>query len=168
MRERLKDPDIQTGLRALPAPLITKIKSLAGQDETEVRNFVNKELTGTDKTTLFVKDAILMSFAVEQGLTGSRVPVFTQKVVGPILDPRAYDPNTYDKLLESRQKKLVDVFYDNGFDDNDIAKISRIQPISAAPSKTAETVIVDGKTYSRPANFTDQQWAAYKAEVGAK
>jgi len=31
-----------------------------------------------------------------------------------------------------------------------------------------ETVTVNGKTYSRPANFTDQQWKSYKQAVGAK
>ena len=139
LRTRLKDPEIQAGLLAVPAPLITKLKSLVGQDEDVVRSFVNKELTGSDKTTLFIKDAVLMSFAVEQGLTGSRVPVFTQKIVGPILDPRAYPPKVYDSLLESREKKLTDVFYDNNFDDNDIAKISRIQPTGATPKTVAPT-----------------------------
>ena len=31
-----------------------------------------------------------------------------------------------------------------------------------------ETVTVGGQTYSRPANFTDQQWADYKRSVGAQ
>lgn len=31
-----------------------------------------------------------------------------------------------------------------------------------------DTVNVGGKTYSRPANFTDEQWNAYKQSVGAK
>jgi hypothetical protein len=136
LRQRLKDPEIQAGLLAVPAPLITKLKSLVGQDEAQVRSFVDKELTGSDKTTLFIKDAVLMSFVVEQGLTGSRVPVFTQKIVGPILDPRAYPPKVYDSLLESREKKLTDVFYDNNFDDNDISKISRIQPVGVQTQAT--------------------------------
>jgi len=38
--------------------------------------------------------------------------------------------------------------------------------VPAAPS--ANSVMVGGKTYTRPANFTDAQWSAYKQSVGAK
>lgn len=34
--------------------------------------------------------------------------------------------------------------------------------------KTPESVVVGGKTYTRPANFSDQQWSDYKKAVGAK
>ena len=37
-----------------------------------------------------------------------------------------------------------------------------------APGAKPETVTVGGKTHSRPPNFTDAQWAAYKKDVGAK
>lgn len=37
---------------------------------------------------------------------------------------------------------------------------------TAAPS--GNTVNVGGQTYTRPANFTDEQWNAYKQSVGAK
>jgi len=36
------------------------------------------------------------------------------------------------------------------------------------PEKKRDTAIVGGKTYLRPANFTDEQWNAYKQAVGAK
>ena len=32
----------------------------------------------------------------------------------------------------------------------------------------SDTVTVGGKTYSRPANFTDKQWEDYKKSTGAK
>jgi hypothetical protein len=35
------------------------------------------------------------------------------------------------------------------------------------PSPTANSVTVDGKVYTRPTNFTDQQWNEYKKSVGA-
>lgn len=35
-----------------------------------------------------------------------------------------------------------------------------------APSKKQDSVTVDGKTYSRPTSFTDQQWEAYKRDIG--
>lgn len=37
-----------------------------------------------------------------------------------------------------------------------------------APSAAANTVKVGGQTYTRPANFTDAQWNAYKQSVGAR
>ena len=40
---------------------------------------------------------------------------------------------------------------------------------TAAPAApTANSVTVGGQTYTRPANFTDAQWSAYKQSVGAK
>ena len=41
-------------------------------------------------------------------------------------------------------------------------------PTGAAPAPAANTVKVGGQTYTRPANFSDAQWAAYKQSVGAK
>lgn len=136
LRERLKDPEIQTGLLSYPAPLLQKVKSLFGQSlsEGDVRSFVDQNLTSNDKTTLFIKDAILAGFKVEQGLTGTRVPVFTQKVVGPILDPRNYKPETYDKLLATREKELYGTGEDYGFDKNEMDAIARTASARAAVS----------------------------------
>jgi len=41
-------------------------------------------------------------------------------------------------------------------------------PVGAPPAPSANTVKVGGQTYTRPANFSDAQWAAYKQSVGAK
>lgn len=41
-------------------------------------------------------------------------------------------------------------------------------PVGAPPAPVANTVKVGGQTYTRPANFSDAQWAAYKQSVGAK
>lgn len=130
LRDRLRDPEVQTGLRAIPAPTITKLRSLIGRETTEgdIMSVINSpELAGSDKTTLFIKDAILAAFKIEQGLTGTRVPVFTQRTVGPILDPRAYSPETYDKLLETRQKELYGRGRDYGFDEKELSAIARVQ-----------------------------------------
>jgi hypothetical protein len=62
----------------------------------------------------------------------SRVPVFTQKTVGPILDPRAYSPETYDKLLETRQKELFGRGKDYGFDEGEMSAIARVQGMPGA------------------------------------
>jgi len=36
------------------------------------------------------------------------------------------------------------------------------------PETSVDSVTVGGQTYNRPANFTDEQWAAYKQSVGAQ
>jgi hypothetical protein len=41
-------------------------------------------------------------------------------------------------------------------------------PTGAPPAPAANRVKVGDKTYDRPANFSDAQWAAYKQSVGAK
>jgi hypothetical protein len=43
-------------------------------------------------------------------------------------------------------------------------------PTEIAPTALPRpnSVIVGGKTYTRPANFTDDQWVAYKQSVGAQ
>lgn len=41
-------------------------------------------------------------------------------------------------------------------------------PPPSSSEKTPESVVVGGKTYTRPANFSDQQWSDYKKAVGAK
>ena len=41
-------------------------------------------------------------------------------------------------------------------------------PAGAPPAASANSVVVGGKTYTRPANFTDSQWGAYKQSVGAQ
>jgi hypothetical protein len=39
---------------------------------------------------------------------------------------------------------------------------------ATAPTPTANSITVGGQTYTRPANFTDAQWSAYKQSVGAR
>lgn len=39
---------------------------------------------------------------------------------------------------------------------------------SNSRSGRVESVTINGKTYARPANFTDQQWAAYKKAMGVE
>lgn len=41
-------------------------------------------------------------------------------------------------------------------------------PVGAPPAPASNSVKVGSQTYTRPANFTDAQWAAYKQSVGAK
>ena len=48
-------------------------------------------------------------------------------------------------------------------------KVEDTRPISFESTYSrGETANVGGQTYTRPSNFTDQQWADYKKAVGAE
>jgi hypothetical protein len=76
------------------------------------------------------------------------------------------------QYLDSAQKKAVDDKKALGV----VVKNYRLNPDNVFGPETAETppapspnsVTVGGKTYTRPANFTDAQWSAYKQSVGAQ
>lgn len=56
-----------------------------------------------------------------------------------------------------------------GLNKNNIFYSATEQAPSGAPAApSATSVTVGGKTYSRPANFTDAQWSQYKQSVGAQ
>jgi hypothetical protein len=67
-----------------------------------------------------------------------------------------------NKLLKSAstQSPTAQMFLDN------VQKLSTETPAPASPSPNSVTV--GGQTYTRPANFTDAQWNAYKQSVGAR
>ena len=115
LQRQLADPEVQKGLLSKTAPLIEKIKSIA--DSTgDFESAVNKELTGTDKTTLFLKDALLESYNIERAAKGGqRLTVQDMKMVGPVLDPTNYSPQTYNQLLEGRRKVLYSNLQDVGY-----------------------------------------------------
>jgi hypothetical protein len=76
------------------------------------------------------------------------------------------------QYLDSAQKKAVDDKKALGV----VVKNYRLNPdnvfgpetAEAPPAPSPNSVTVGGKTYTRPANFTDVQWSAYKQSVGAQ
>ena len=80
--------------------------------------------------------------------------------------------NLAKQYLDSAQKKAADDKTALGV----VVKNYRLNPenvfgpeTAAAPATpTANSVTVGGQTYTRPANFTDAQWSAYKQSVGAR
>jgi len=76
------------------------------------------------------------------------------------------------KYLESAQKKAEQEKKDLGI----VVKNYKLNPdnvfgpetAAPAPSPSPNSVIVNGQTFNRPANFTDDQWSAYKQSVGVQ
>ena len=122
LETQLNDPEVQAGLKAKVAPILEKIASLGKKDFEAA---VNENLTGTDKTTLFLKSALLESYAIERAaLGGGRLTVQMMKQAGPVLDPTNYRPETYKALLEGRRKQLYNNLQDLGMSQKDIQEKS--------------------------------------------
>jgi hypothetical protein len=126
LQEQLRDPEIQTGLLAKTAPWMEKLKSISDSSpDADFESVVNQKLTGNDKTTLFLKDALLESYAIERAANGgARVTVQMMKQAGPVLDPTNYTPQTYNQLLDTRRKVLYDNLQDMGYSPEQIKKSS--------------------------------------------
>lgn len=163
LQNQLRDKDVQTGLQAKVKPLLEKIGSLAN---AEFESAVNNQLTGTDKTTLFLKDALLETYAIERAAKGGqRLTVQDMKTVGPVLDPTNYSPETYNALLDSRRKVLYNNLQDMGLTPEEIKRRSAEKPYEPFAGKELPTVttqeqydalqpgefyLEDGKRYQKP------------------
>jgi len=127
LQDQLRKPEVRTGLVAKVAPLLERLKSLAPGADFETA--VNQTLTGTDETTLFLKDALLETYAIESAAKGGqRLTVQDMKMVGPVLDPTNYTPQTYNALLDQRRKVLYDNLQDRGLTPEEIKKASARRP----------------------------------------
>ena len=139
LMRQLDDPDVRTGLTAKFAPWKEKLASLAGKKDQDFESAVNSSLTGTDKTTLFLKDALLETYAIERAAKGGqRLTVQDMKMVGPVLDPTNYKPETYKALLDSRRRSLYNSLQDKGMSVQEIntrAQEHQYEPYSGEKSK---------------------------------
>jgi len=136
--QQIKDPDVQKGLAARVAPLLEKIKSLS--DSQDFETAVNTQLTGTDKTTLFLKDALLETYAIERAAKGGqRLTVQDMKTVGPVLDPTNYTPQAYQELLERRRKTLYTNLQDRGLSEAQINQKTVERPYTPYSQTTEQT-----------------------------
>jgi hypothetical protein len=70
------------------------------------------------------------------------------------------------KVMEDWVKKAKRAT--NKFLEKQANKYGFDSPMGTQPAVSAEQVSVGGKAYTRPANFTDDQWNAYKKSVGAE
>jgi hypothetical protein len=132
----LNDPDIQTGMIAKAAPLLEKIKSLNPNEDFSTA--VNNTLTGTDKTTVFLKNALLNSYAIERAASGGgRLTVAMMRQAGPVLDPTNYTPQAYRQILEDRRQEFYENLQDLGYTPEHIKEVASpraYQPYGAAPA----------------------------------
>jgi hypothetical protein len=144
LQDQLQDKEVQKGLLARAQPLLEKLKSLSGNEDFE--SAVNRELTGTDKTTLFLKDALLETYNIERAAKGGqRLTVQDMKTIGPVLDPTNYTAEAYNALLENRRARLYNSLQLHGMSPEEIGQKTKRLPYTpyggsapaAAPSPAA-------------------------------
>jgi hypothetical protein len=139
LERQLDDPEVQIGLKAKLAPFFEKLGSTANSKK-DFETAVNETLTGTDKTTLFLKDALLETYAIERAAKGGqRLTVQDMKMVGPVLDPTNYKPETYRALLESRRRSLYNNLQDQGLTVAEINQRAAEHPYEPYTSKAPAT-----------------------------
>jgi hypothetical protein len=128
LQAQLRDPEVQVGLKAKAAPWVEKLKSL-GDSTGDFEQAVNQNLTGIDKTTVFLKDALLATYEIERAAKGNqRLTVQDMKMVGPVLDPTNYSPATYNQILEGRRRSLYENAQDIGMTPEEIKSRSAHRP----------------------------------------
>jgi len=125
LQKDLTDPEIKAGLLSKTAPFLEKLDSIFNSDKSDFETAVNNQLTGTDKTTLFLKKALLNTYAIERAAKGGqRLTVQDMKMVGPVLDPTNYTTQAYFQLLDDRRRDLYNTLSDYGFGPEDVKKLS--------------------------------------------
>ena len=71
-------------------------------------------------------------------------------------------------IYQDLARRDVDKIKKYGVSQNYVDSFKSSLSSSPATKSRQESVVVGDKTYTRPANFTDQQWADYKRAVGAE
>ena len=144
LQKQLSDPEVKAGLTTKLDSLIQKIRSLDGKQDFETA--VNNTLTSNDKTTLFLKDALLEQYTIERAAkNGQRLTVQDVKIAGPVLDPTNYKPETYMALLDSRRRNLYNNLGDLGVPPEKVKELSAQRPYTPYQSKPTQT-----STYTGP------------------
>jgi hypothetical protein len=174
LQRQLRDPEIRTGLTSKIAPLLQKINSISNPENVDFEAVINKELTGNDKTTLFLKDALLETYAIERAAKGGqRLTVQDMKMVGPVLDPTNYKPETYNALLEQRRNVLYNNLQDMGLSIPEIQERSKQRPYvpyggdASAPAKSISPQDKQALDWAN-ANPKDPRSAQIKKRLGVQ
>ena len=143
---QIKDPEVKTGLLSKAFPILEKFQSISN-DKEEFESAVTKNLTGTDKTTLFLKNALLESYAIERAAAGGgRLTVQMMKQAGPVLDPTNYKPETYEALLEERRRVLYNNLGDMGYSPDKVKEMSQQRPYTSFSGQPTEQAPSASKT----------------------
>jgi hypothetical protein len=144
LQAQLRDPDVKVGLQAKVAPLLQKVFSFKNNN-IPFEQAVNAELTSTDKTTVFLKDALLASYEIERAAKNNqRLTVQDIKTIGPVLDPTNYKPETYNQILEDRRRVLYNNAQDLGMTPKEIKERTAqrpYEPYSGSTPKDSDKTI---------------------------
>ena len=117
LQRRMQDPEIELGVKGKLAPFLEKLASV--DQNTDPAAVVAATLTATDKTTVFLKDALLASYDIERAAAQSgRLTVDMVKRTTPVLDPTNYTKEGYAAILDGRRTTLYQRLQSSGIDYN--------------------------------------------------
>jgi hypothetical protein len=158
LQQDLRDPEVQSGLIAKTAPLLEKIKSLNPNEDFSTA--VNNTLTSTDKTTVFLKNALLNSYAIERASSGGgRLTVAMMRQAGPVLDPTNYTPQAYNQVLEDRRREFYENLQDYGFTPDQIKESTASRAYQPFGSTQPSPAAAPSQDYSADAQ---KRFGAYE------
>jgi hypothetical protein len=140
LEHRLQDPQIRTGMATALNSINQRIAQMDNTKEIDsgtLNTLINGAVTGTDKNSVFQKDALFAAFAIERAAQGGRLTVQMMKQAGSVLDPTQYTKEAYAAILGGRRQQLVSDLRENRLSDEDIAKLTtplaQKQPDIGAP-----------------------------------
>jgi hypothetical protein len=149
LQKRMQDPEIELGVKAKLTPFLEKLASV--DQNIDPAAVVNTTLTGTDKTTVFLKDALLASYDIERAAQGGRLTVDMVRRTTPVLDPTNYTKEAYNEVLEGRRTKLYQGLRNSNFSDAQIDALKKTAPVTpfsgVAPSAALPAGIPEGSFF---------------------
>jgi hypothetical protein len=144
LQKRMQDPEIELGVKGKIAPFLEKLASV--DQNTDPAAVVNATLTATDKTTVFLKDALLASYDIERAAQGGRLTVDMVKRTTPVLDPTNYTKEAYNTILDGRRINLYQRLQSSGIDYNAAQNLVNQPAVpGAAPAVTSSETGKDEK-----------------------
>lgn len=135
----------------------------------------DKAITGADADTItearkIAKKAVdVINARALAASGGARVLVSELRLQKDVIGLENMSPKTAPDVFEDLALRDVDKLKDYGFSKETISNAkTRLKKTEPTAPKSTESIVVKGQTYTRPANFSNQQWADYKKAVGAQ
>ena len=109
--EKLKDPDIKTGVKLSLEQIKNQILSIKDVNheitDEEMDRYINGAVSPTEKNAIAKKDALFLAYEIEKEAQGGRLTVQMMRQGGQALDPTKVDKPAYIGIIGTRRKELV-------------------------------------------------------------
>jgi len=163
--EKLKDPDIKTGVRLSMENIKNRIMSIKDYNheitDQEMQDMINGAVSPTEKNAIAKKEALFLAYQIEKEAQGGRLTVQMMRQGGQALDPEKVDKPAYIGIIGTRQKELKKRL--NGWNLNDDQQNKLLTGISQGKKKLQESGATTQTATSDAYNSPEDVKAAVKA-----